>query len=494
MILIIDNYDSFSYNLYQMIGETGTDLKVIRNDEMTVEEIRQLMPECIILSPGPGRPEDAGVLIDVIKTMGKRTPILGVCLGHQAICAAYGSKITYAKEQMHGKQSNVTFDLDCPLFTGCPRTAPVARYHSLIADKDTLAHCLKITVLIEKGEVMAVQHKEYPVYGVQFHPESIMNEIMSGQTTATQNAAFLAALSTKSTRAETIDEIAGCAAAMRAHATQVETGMDIFEIVGTGGDNAHSFNISTTSALVAAAGGMKVAKHGNRAASSQCGTADCLEALGVNIRQSPKRCLELLNEVGMCFFFAQEYHTSMKYVGAIRKELGFRTVFNILGPLTNPGTPSLQLLGVYDEYLVEPLAQVLISLGIRRGMVVYGQDRLDEISMSAPTTVCEIRDGWFRTSVITPEEFGFTRCTKEDIMKGGTPEENAEITLSVLNGEKGAKRDAVLLNAGAALYIGEKAESIKEGIILAAEIIDSGKALTTLRRLIEVSNRTEVCI
>lgn len=341
-----------------------------------------------------------------------------------------------------------------------------------------------------KESIVKLVNKEDLTYDEAY---AVMNEIMSGQTTATQNAAFLAALSTKSTRAETIDEIAGCAAAMRAHATQVETGMDIFEIVGTGGDNAHSFNISTTSALVAAAGGMKVAKHGNRAASSQCGTADCLEALGVNIRQSPKRCLELLNEVGMCFFFAQEYHTSMKYVGAIRKELGFRTVFNILGPLTNPGTPSLQLLGVYDEYLVEPLAQVLISLGIRRGMVVYGQDRLDEISMSAPTTVCEIRDGWFRTSVITPEEFGFTRCTKED-MKGGTPEENAEITLSVLNGEKGAKRDAVLLNAGAALYIGEKAESIKEGIILATEIIDSGKALTTLRRLIEVSNRTEVCI
>lgn len=341
-----------------------------------------------------------------------------------------------------------------------------------------------------KESIVKLVNKEDLTYDEAY---AVMNEIMSGQTTATQNAAFLAALSTKSTRAETIDEIAGCAAAMRAHATQVETGMDIFEIVGTGGDNAHSFNISTTSALVAAAGGMKVAKHGNRAASSQCGTADCLEALGVNIRQSPKRCLELLNEVGMCFFFAQEYHTSMKYVGAIRKELGFRTIFNILGPLTNPGTPSLQLLGVYDEYLVEPLAQVLISLGIRRGMVVYGQDRLDEISMSAPTTVCEIRDGWFRTSVITPEEFGFTRCTKED-MKGGTPEENAEITLSVLNGEKGAKRDAVLLNAGAALYIGGKAESIKEGIILAAEIIDSGKALTTLRRLIEVSNRTEVCI
>ena len=236
---------------------------------------------------------------------------------------------------------------------------------------------------------------------------------------------------------------------------------------------------------------MKVAKHGNRAASSQCGTADCLEALGVNIHQSPARCIELLNEVGMCFFFAQKYHTSMKYVGAIRKELGFRTVFNILGPLTNPGTPSMQLLGVYDDYLVEPLAQVLINLGIKRGMVVYGQDKLDEISMSAPTTICEIRDGWFKSSVITPEDFGFERCTKEDL-KGGTPEENAKITLAILNGEKGHKRNAVLMNAGAALYIGGKADSIKEGIAFAADIIDSGKALETLNKLVEVSNRPEV--
>ena len=320
---------------------------------------------------------------------------------------------------------------------------------------------------------------------------AVMNEIMSGETSPTQNAAFLAALSTKSARAETIDEIAGCAAAMRAHATKVETLMDLFEIVGTGGDNAHSFNISTTSALVAAAGGMKVAKHGNRAASSQCGTADCLEALGVNIQQSPARCVELLREVGMCFFFAQKYHASMKYVGAIRKELGFRTVFNILGPLTNPGTPSMQLLGVYDEYLVAPLAQVLINLGVRRGMVVYGQDKLDEISLSAPTTVCEIRDGWFKSFVITPEEFGFTRCTKEDL-RGGTPEENARITLDILRGEQGHKRNAVLMNAGASLYIGGKAGSIQEGISLAAQLIDSGKALDTLQRLIAVSNRPEV--
>lgn len=319
---------------------------------------------------------------------------------------------------------------------------------------------------------------------------TVMNEIMSGETTATQNAAFLAALSTKSARAETTDEIAGCAAAMRAHATKVEAGDKLFEIVGTGGDNAHSFNISTTSALVAAAGGMRVAKHGNRAASSQCGTADCLEALGVNINQSPERCRELLDEVGMCFFFAQKYHTSMKYVGAIRKELGFRTVFNILGPLTNPGTPSMQLLGVYDEYLVEPLAQVLINLGVKRGMVVYGQDKLDEISLSAPTTVCEIRDGWFKSYVITPEEFGFERCTKDDL-KGGSPKENADITLAILKGEKGHKRNAVLMNAGASLYIGGKVQSMKDGIAFAAEIIDSGKALETLTKLIEVSNRPE---
>lgn len=317
---------------------------------------------------------------------------------------------------------------------------------------------------------------------------TVMNEIMGGETTPTQNAAFLSALSTKSARAETTDEIAGCAAAMRDHAMRVDSGMELFEIVGTGGDNAQSFNISTTSALVAAAGGMKVAKHGNRAASSKCGTADCLEALGVNIQQSPEKCIELLNEVGMCFFFAQKYHASMKYVGAIRKELGFRTVFNILGPLTNPGSPAMQLLGVYDEYLVQPLAQVLINLGVKRGMVVYGQDKLDEISMSSPTTVCEFKDGWMKNYVISPEDFGLTRCAKAELV-GGTPEENAQITLAILKGEKGPKRDAVLMNAGAALYIGGKAESMKEGISLAAELIDSGAVLATLNKLIEVSNR-----
>lgn len=316
---------------------------------------------------------------------------------------------------------------------------------------------------------------------------TVMNEIMNGETTPTQNAAFLAALSTKSAKAETTGEIAGCAKAMREHATPVDTDFDLFEIVGTGGDNAGSFNISTTSAIVAAAGGMKVSKHGNRAASSKCGTADCLEALGVNIDEDPAKCRELLEKVGICFFFAQKYHTSMKYVGAIRKELGFRTVFNILGPLTNPAHPKRQLLGVYDEYLIEPLAKVLMELGVKRGMVVYGMDKLDEISLSAPTKVCEIKDGSLHTYEIKPEDFGLTRCKKEDLA-GGDPKENAAITLSVLEGEKGAKRDAVLLNAGAALYIGEKAKSIQEGINLAARLIDSKKALKVLEDFIKVSN------
>ena len=336
-----------------------------------------------------------------------------------------------------------------------------------------------------KEAIVKIVNKEDLTYDEAY---AVMNEIMNGETSPTQNAAFLASLSTKSAKAETTNEIAGCAAAMRDHATKVTTDLDVFEIVGTGGDGAHSFNISTTSALVAAAGGMKVAKHGNRAASSQCGTADCLEALGVNIDQSPEKCVELLNEVGMCFFFAQKYHSSMKYVGAIRKELGFRTVFNILGPLTNPASPKRQLLGVYDDYLVEPLAQVLANLGVKRGMVVYGMDKLDEISLSAPTKICEIKDGWYKTSLISPEDFGFSFCTKDEL-KGGSPEENAKITRAILGGEKGAKRNAVLMNAGASLYIGEKAESIADGIKLAAELIDSGKALAVLDKFVEVSNR-----
>lgn len=319
---------------------------------------------------------------------------------------------------------------------------------------------------------------------------AVMNEIMNGETTPTQNAAFLAALSTKSTKAETIDEISGCAQAMREHALTVDGGdMDTLEIVGTGGDRAGSFNISTTTAFVAAAAGIKVAKHGNRAASSKSGTADCLEALGANINLEPEKCVSLLKDAGFCFFFAQKYHTSMKYVGSIRRELGFRTVFNILGPLTNPIKPSRQLLGVYDEYLLEPLAKVLTSLGVKNGMVVYGREKLDELSTAGETAVCEFNNGEYNSYVLTPEQFGLTRSTKQDL-EGGTPEENAKITRDILSGkDRGPKFETVLMNAGAALYIAGKATDIADGIEKARELIDNGEALKAMERFVDLSNK-----
>ena len=316
--------------------------------------------------------------------------------------------------------------------------------------------------------------------------EAVMDEIMSGQATPVQMSAYLTALALKG---ETIDEITASAAGMRAHCIKLLHKLDVLEIVGTGGDGSNSFNISTTSSLVIAAGGVPVAKHGNRAASSKSGAADVLEALGVKIALTPERSAEILKKINICFLFAQNYHIAMKYVAPIRKELGIRTVFNILGPLSNPAGANMELMGVYDQSLVEPLAQVMANLGVNRGMVVYGQDSLDEISMCAPTSVCEIRDGKFTSYEITPEQFGYERCEK-GALTGGTPAENAEITKAILKGEeKGPKRQAVCLNAGAALYIAGKAASIEEGVKLAESLIDSGAALKKLGEFVEETNK-----
>ena len=316
--------------------------------------------------------------------------------------------------------------------------------------------------------------------------EAVMDEIMSGQATPIQMSAYLTALALKG---ETIDEITASAAGMRAHCIKLLHNLDVLEIVGTGGDGSNSFNISTTSSLVIAAGGVPVAKHGNRAASSKSGAADVLETLGVKITLTPERSAEILKKINICFLFAQNYHIAMKYVAPIRKELGIRTVFNILGPLSNPAGANMELMGVYDQSLVEPLAQVMANLGVNRGMVVYGQDSLDEISMCAPTSVCEIRDGKFTSYEITPEQFGYERCEK-GALTGGTPAENAEITKAILKGEeKGPKRQAVCLNAGAALYIAGKAASIEEGVKLAESLIDSGAALKKLEEFVEETNK-----
>lgn len=314
--------------------------------------------------------------------------------------------------------------------------------------------------------------------------KEVMNEIMSGSASEVQKSAYLTALSLKG---ETIDEITGSAEEMRNHCTKLNHEMDVLEIVGTGGDGSNSFNISTTAALVISAAGVPVAKHGNRAASSRSGAADCLEALGVNIMLSPEKSQKILEKIGICFLFAQKYHSAMKYVAPIRKELGIRTVFNILGPLANPASANMQVMGVYDESMIEPMAKVLANLGVKRGMVVYGQDRLDEISISAPTRICEIEDGDFHSYTITPEQFGMKRCSKEDLL-GGSPEENARITYDILSGEKGARRDAAVLNAAAALYVAGRAESIQDGVKLAEDVIDSGKALKQLEEFIRLSN------
>jgi len=314
--------------------------------------------------------------------------------------------------------------------------------------------------------------------------EAVMHEIMTGEATSVQMSAYLTALSLKG---ETIDEITASASGMRKHCIRLLHDVDALEIVGTGGDHANTFNISTTAAIIVAAAGVHVAKHGNRGASSQCGAADVLEALGVNINIPPEKSTELLNSIGICFLFAQNYHIAMKYVAPVRKELGIRTVFNILGPLTNPAGANMELMGVYDKELVEPLAKVMVNLGVQNAMVVHGEDGLDEISMSSPTLLCEVKNGWLRTYEITPEQFGFKRCEKA-MLTGGSPAENAVILRSVLSGEKGPKRDAAVLNTAAALYIAGKYESIGDAIGTAENVIDSGKAMSKLDEFIKKSN------
>lgn len=315
--------------------------------------------------------------------------------------------------------------------------------------------------------------------------EQVMEEIMTGEATDAQKASFLTALSMKG---ETIDEITSAAKVLRSHCERFLNDMDVLEIVGTGGDGSNTINISTLSSVVVSAAGIPVAKHGNRAASSKCGTADCLEALGVKIDCTPARSAQILKDINLCFLFAQKYHPAMRFVGAVRKEMGIRTLFNVLGPLANPAGATMQLFGVYSEELVEPLAHVLRNLGVKRAMVVYGRDSMDEISLSAETKVCEFKNDEFKSYVIKPEDLGLTRCNKEDLV-GGTPQENAAIVNDILGGAKGPKTDVVLLNAGAAIYLASDGITLKDGIEKAREIIVSGKAKKQLKEFIEETNK-----
>lgn len=542
MILIIDNYDSFTYNVAQVVEGLYPHVEVIRNDRITIEEIEKKTPEAIIISPGPSYPSQAGISEDVIRHFAGKLPILGICLGHQAIGEVFGGKIVRGEEPMHGKSSQVKLDGTCPLFMGLPESISVARYHSLVISRENFPESLTITAEDENGTIMAVQHREYPIYGVQFHPESIlcemgtnilanflsecvgikveaevpsipeekrtalkkyialaadgknltedeayaaMNIIMGDAATKAQTSAFLMAMRMKG---ETIEEITGFAKVMRNKASIIKGFRSAVDIVGTGGDMAGTFNISTTSSFVIAAAGIPVAKHGNRAASSKSGAADCLDALGVNIKLSPDDAARCLDRTGIAFLFAQVFHGAMRYVAPVRKEIGARTFFNILGPLTNPALADYIVLGIYDENLMELMANVLIQLGIKGAMVVNGCDGLDEITMTGKTHVVEVRDGAARRYDIDPHDYGFEYC-ESSVLEGGTPAENAQITLGILDGtDRGARRNTVILNAGCAIYCSGHAKDIKEGVAIATEMIDSGKALAKLNEMKEFTN------
>jgi anthranilate synthase/phosphoribosyltransferase len=529
MILLIDNFDSFTYNIYQYLRRMNQQVQVVRNNALTVADIEKMNPDHIIISPGPGRPEHAGISVDIVNTFKGKIPILGICLGHQCIGYALGCEIVKAGKLYHGKSSVIHHD-GKGVFRDLPNPLTAIRYHSLVIRRQSISDQLQITATSEDGEIMAIRHKHFSVEGVQFHPESIgtehgyqmldnflshkpepviirqaiqkvfkkedltekdaekvMNEITSGEATPAQIACFLTALTFKG---ESVSELTGFTRIMRQKATAIEKPQDckVIDTCGTGGDAKGTFNISTIAAFVAAGAGVTVAKHGNRSITSRCGSADILEALGVNISIAPERITEILEKAGIAFMFAPRLHESMKHAVPVRKEIGVRTAFNILGPLTNPAKADYQIIGVYHPDLTEKVAKVLNNLGTERAMVVHGSDGLDEITLTGPTMISEICDGWLKNYRFDPAEYNFHYCTLDEL-KGGDLRSNCEITLGILNGDKGPKRDVVLLNAAAAIYVAKKAENFKEALRMAQTSIDEGLAMKKLDLLITLTSQ-----
>ncbi|MDI6692681.1 MAG: anthranilate phosphoribosyltransferase [Anaerosomatales bacterium] len=559
MILVVDNYDSFTYNLVQLLAALGAEVEVRRNDELTADEALAMRPAGIVISPGPGTPEDAGVSTDVVRAAESAgVPVFGVCLGHQVIAAAHGAAVVRALRPVHGKTDEIHHD-GAGLFAGVPSPMTATRYHSLVVDASTTSDELEVTARTADGIVMGLQVRGKPVFGVQFHPESVltpegagiianflrvcgeipeapgsaapqavsaaggavrsseqtaavttvpeaiarvstggslteseaqavMGAIMDGDATPAQIAALVVGMRMKG---ETVDEIVGFARAMRERATPVRPAIPgVLDTCGTGGDGLHTFNISTATAFVVAGAGVPVAKHGNRAVSSSAGSADVLEALGVNLGLDSRSMARCIEECGVGFLFAPALHASMRHAAGPRREIGIRTVFNILGPLTNPAGAARQLLGVYDPRLAPVLAEVAGRLGAERVLVVHGHPGMDEVSASGPTLVAEFdaRSGGVRTYEIEPEQAGIARSTLADVV-GGDAQENAAMLRRVLEGERGPRRDIVVMNAAAALIAAGVASDLADGVERARTSIDSGRAAEALERLISVSNR-----
>jgi anthranilate synthase/phosphoribosyltransferase len=560
MILVIDNYDSFTYNLVQLLAALGADVVVRRNDEITSADAIALEPRGVVISPGPGTPADAGVSGDVVTAAIERDiPVLGVCLGHQVIADEFGGTISRAPKPVHGKTDEIEHDAT-GILAGVSSPFTATRYHSLCVDEESVPADFEIEARTSDGVVMAIRHDEKPVYGLQFHPESVltpegtkilanfldvsgevprddrvsgtsrvvaaaggtervseeaqvvtdiagalsrvadgqslseeeaqavMGQIMDGEATPAQISALVVGMRMKG---ETVDEIVGFARAMRDRAAQVRPASSGYiDTCGTGGDGLHTFNISTTTAFVVAGAGVRVAKHGNKAVSSAAGSADVLMALGVDISLGPQDMARCVDECGVGFLFAQSLHSSMRHAAAPRREVGIRTVFNILGPLTNPAGASRQLLGVYDAALAPVMAEVAGRLGAEKVLVVHGHPGMDEVSASGPTQVAEYdaSRGDVTTYEIAPEQAGIARGTLADIA-GGDADENARIVRLVLEGELGPRRDVVLMNAGAALLAAGAVDDLPEGVSRARAAIDSGAALGALDALVAVSTR-----
>jgi anthranilate synthase/phosphoribosyltransferase len=532
MIAVIDNYDSFTYNLVQYLGELGAELEVFRNDQVTVEQIAERHPTHLVISPGPGTPDDAGISGKAIAYFNGRIPILGVCLGHQCLGAVFGAKVGRAPGIMHGKTSKI-HHTGAGILAGLPTPFEAGRYHSLIVFDPVPAE-LEVIARAETGEIMALRHRSHPTYGLQFHPESVLTDvgkqilkkflalpstraasekkeelnllkpfiaqamkresltaaqaeqamqvIMTGQATPAQIGSYLTALRMKG---ETVEEITGSARAMRANALPVNFASrpeKLYDTAGTGGDGAGTFNISTAAAFVIAGTGRKVAKHGNRAASSKCGSADVLSALGVNIDMTPEQAVRAIDTVGIAFFFAVKYHPAMKHAIGPRREIGQRTIFNLLGPLTNPAGADVQVIGVPDPALTEPLAKVLCSLGASAAYVVHGFGGLDELNAGGPNRVSHLKEGAVRTFELDPRDEGIPRADPQ-ALKGGTAEENAVMLRTVLEGKSTEPmRDAVLLNAAAA--IAAESGDFSEALVESRKALDSGAALKALNGLI----------
>jgi anthranilate synthase/phosphoribosyltransferase len=538
MIAVIDNYDSFTYNLVQYLGALGAEVSVHRNDAITVEELSRLRPAGLVISPGPGGPDGAGISLAAIRAFQDRIPILGVCLGHQCIGQAFGGRIVHAQALMHGKTSRVRHN-GKGIFSMIENPMTATRYHSLAVDRSTLPPELEVCAESEDGEVMGIRHVEKPVFGVQFHPESILTQsgmrilenflsmidpsqpvlrefvnireaiaavssrrnlsadgmrdamrmIMGGEASPSQIASFLSCLAMKG---ETITEIAAAAEVMRQKATRIvpPAGRDVLDTCGTGGDRSGTFNISTTVAFVAAGAGVPVAKHGNRSVTSRSGSADVLEALGMDLGADTAAVQRALDDAGITFMFAPKFQTAMKHAIGPRREIAIRTIFNILGPLSNPAGVRCQVVGVFSEELGETYARVLAESGHRRAFVVHGTDGLDEVSLSAPTIAWDVRDGKVKRFLFEPRSAGFDYVPLA-ALKGGDASVNAKILVDVLSGAAGPARQAVLLNAAFALIAGGAAEDVRDGVRVAAQSIDSGAAHERLRAFLSILGRKD---